>query len=261
MKKTLVLVLAMLLFIGTVTFFEGVAPGAAVAEASQVLERGSQGADVKSLQEKLNALGFSTGYVDGIFGPRTEKALKEFQAGYGLAQTGVVNSLAELNAILKIGTSEGANILHNTDNPQLGGSDYENGVWREASGGSGLREIVTIEDTPVEGVNNGIHIVGKADDSAYTEVGIDNVPVKFGAVYMFSVYAKGSGNIVLEYGKCPWQIQRFDLADTWQKYTLLLTIGNEDGITEEAPATSIFVGVPKGVDSEVFICDISLIEQ
>ena len=43
------------------------------------LRLNSRGADVKSLQEKLNKLGFSVGAVDGIFGRKTEEALRAFQ--------------------------------------------------------------------------------------------------------------------------------------------------------------------------------------
>ena len=49
-----------------------------------------KGNDVKVLQEKLRALGFNTGFVDGIFGPQTAKALKEFQQSSGLPPDGVV---------------------------------------------------------------------------------------------------------------------------------------------------------------------------
>jgi N-acetylmuramoyl-L-alanine amidase len=49
-----------------------------------------QGDDVAELQERLLALGFSPDRVDGVFGPRTEKAVRRFQGGVGLAVDGGV---------------------------------------------------------------------------------------------------------------------------------------------------------------------------
>jgi N-acetylmuramoyl-L-alanine amidase len=48
-----------------------------------------RGDDVVDLQHQLNALGFDVGREDGIFGPRTEHALRQFQRDAGLAADGV----------------------------------------------------------------------------------------------------------------------------------------------------------------------------
>lgn len=55
-----------------------------------LLRRGSRGEEVRMLQEALNALGFNCGAVDGIFGPKTEAAVKAFQRQYGLTVDGIV---------------------------------------------------------------------------------------------------------------------------------------------------------------------------
>lgn len=47
------------------------------------------GADVVTLQSALNVLGFPCGEVDGIFGPCTERAVREFQFNTGLPVDGV----------------------------------------------------------------------------------------------------------------------------------------------------------------------------
>ncbi len=47
------------------------------------------GADVKLLQDALNALGFSCGEADGYFGPHTEAALQQFQENVGLFADGM----------------------------------------------------------------------------------------------------------------------------------------------------------------------------
>jgi lysozyme len=52
-----------------------------------VLVRGIEGDDVKELQRRLNELGYDVGQVDGIFGQKTDEAVKDFQAKYfGLAE-------------------------------------------------------------------------------------------------------------------------------------------------------------------------------
>ncbi|MCF8530682.1 MAG: N-acetylmuramoyl-L-alanine amidase [Candidatus Nanopelagicales bacterium] len=47
------------------------------------------GDDVTELQRKLNELGFNAGRPDGIFGPATDNALREFQRGVGLSADGI----------------------------------------------------------------------------------------------------------------------------------------------------------------------------
>ena len=58
-----------------------------------VLKLGSRGNEVKLLQERLNLK------VDGIFGPLTEEAVKDFQRSNGLEVDGIVgaNTLSKLN--------------------------------------------------------------------------------------------------------------------------------------------------------------------
>ena len=48
------------------------------------LKKGSRGAEVKTLQQKLNLV------ADGIFGSLTEEAVKEFQKNNGLTVDGIV---------------------------------------------------------------------------------------------------------------------------------------------------------------------------
>lgn len=63
---------------------------AAVRSDLDVLSNGDRGADVRLLQEGLNALGFNTGPADGIFGPRTERAVRAFQQSQGVTVDGIV---------------------------------------------------------------------------------------------------------------------------------------------------------------------------
>ena len=56
---------------------------------SRPLRRGSKGWDVAALQFKLAWHGFPSGVFDGIFGPRTKRALRRFQVWAGLHVDGV----------------------------------------------------------------------------------------------------------------------------------------------------------------------------
>lgn len=49
-------------------------------------------ASIRHAQEVLNRLGFAVGPADGIRGPRTEAALREFQGLHGLAPSGVLDA-------------------------------------------------------------------------------------------------------------------------------------------------------------------------
>jgi peptidoglycan hydrolase-like protein with peptidoglycan-binding domain len=64
--------------------------GPAGPSTGAVLKQGSQGPEVKQLQETLNSLGYSVGTADGVFGPRTEAAVVRFQEARGLEADGVV---------------------------------------------------------------------------------------------------------------------------------------------------------------------------
>ncbi|MCK8824780.1 peptidoglycan DD-metalloendopeptidase family protein [Fuchsiella alkaliacetigena] len=83
-KYVVVLVLIVFLF----SFY-------ALASASNLgirnLREGTEGADVKELQSKLNELGYEVG-VDGLFGPQTAAQVKQFQSEYGLSADGIVGS-------------------------------------------------------------------------------------------------------------------------------------------------------------------------
>jgi N-acetylmuramoyl-L-alanine amidase len=60
-----------------------------------------RGDDIAELQERLGALGFDAGRVDGIFGDDTARALREFQRNVGLPVDGVCGpeALAELRRL------------------------------------------------------------------------------------------------------------------------------------------------------------------
>ena len=52
---------------------------------------GDRGQEVVEIQKQLAVLNFNVGTVDGVFGPATEKAVKDFQMAKGLSSDGIIN--------------------------------------------------------------------------------------------------------------------------------------------------------------------------
>jgi peptidoglycan hydrolase-like protein with peptidoglycan-binding domain len=81
--------------------------------AEPVLKKGSNDPAVRDLQEALKALGYDVGPVDGVFGVKTEGAVKKFQQAREIAVDGVVGRVTwinigeadQSNPVLKIGST------------------------------------------------------------------------------------------------------------------------------------------------------------
>lgn len=71
------------------------------ASSYPVLQKGSQGAAVKALQQAMIELGFLSGKADGVFGAGTQQAVIAFQAKNSYPDTGLVD--ANLQAFLYSG--------------------------------------------------------------------------------------------------------------------------------------------------------------
>lgn len=69
-----------------------------IPEAEAAYKKGSYGTTVTQIQKKLAAWGYYDGEIDGVFGSRTEAAVKHFQRKNGLTADGVVGS-ATLRAL------------------------------------------------------------------------------------------------------------------------------------------------------------------
>lgn len=74
-------------------------------------KKGSTGNVVVQIQTKLRDQGFYSGAVDGVFGSATEKAVKSYQARYGLTVDGKVGdkTLAALGISAGSASSSGSN--------------------------------------------------------------------------------------------------------------------------------------------------------
>lgn len=71
--------------------------------APRILYWGSRGEDVRKVQDRLSRWGYYTGSVDGVYGARTYRAVRRFQAKNGLAVDGIVgpNTAAALGISLR----------------------------------------------------------------------------------------------------------------------------------------------------------------
>jgi len=83
----------------TFTALGKVSSGGGSSSKSSLLKRGMKGSAVKDLQQKLKDKGYYQSSVDGIFGPKTEKAVKSFQKAVGITVDGIAGpvTLAKLN--------------------------------------------------------------------------------------------------------------------------------------------------------------------
>lgn len=86
------------------------------------------GDDVANLQQQLNTLGFDSGRVDGVFGPDTDRALREFQRNAGLEVDGtcgpnVWRALGRLARTVKGGAARTLRSEHHHAMARTGVSD------------------------------------------------------------------------------------------------------------------------------------------
>src|SRR5438309_140583 len=77
--------------VGPETWGELVEAGFALGDRTLYLRHAPlRGDDVRALQRRLAALGFDSGREDGIFGPRCDRAVREFQRNVGREGDGIV---------------------------------------------------------------------------------------------------------------------------------------------------------------------------
>ena len=115
------------------------------------------GDDVAALQERLLELGFDAGRADGIFGPRTERALRGLQREYGLVPDGTCGP-ATLRALRQLGrkvTGGRPQVLREAEQLHRSGAalpgkvvvlDPGHGGRDRGATGHGLQEADVVED-------------------------------------------------------------------------------------------------------------------
>lgn len=73
------------------------------------------GVDIKEVQTRLKKWGYYTGNIDGINGPKTIAAVKQFQKKYGLTADGVVGPLTAAKLGISIGAQPGGSKYNSND--------------------------------------------------------------------------------------------------------------------------------------------------
>lgn len=122
MKKTTVLravcaVLILAVIAVPIAVFGGT--DASETEDSVVLKVGSSGAQVKTLQTKLNNWGYDAGAVDGIFGSKTQAAVKRFQQKNGLVADGIVGAKTAAALGMTLTSSSSSNSSYSSQDVYL----------------------------------------------------------------------------------------------------------------------------------------------
>lgn len=70
---------------------------------------GSRGDEVRNIQTKLKQWGYSIGNIDGIFGKKTEKGVKQFQRNNGLTADGIAGTKTLSRMGISSGSVSGSN--------------------------------------------------------------------------------------------------------------------------------------------------------
>ncbi len=102
-------------------------------QAYALSKRGSTGSEVRKIQEKLINWGYMTGSVDGVYGAKTEAAVKRFQQKNGLTPDGVAGSATLVKMGITSNTTQGASnnnirLLAMLINGEARGETYEGQV-------------------------------------------------------------------------------------------------------------------------------------
>ncbi len=112
--------------------------------SSSSLRPGARGEAVRSLQDKLRSAGFDPGSSDGVFGERTERAVRDFQQARGLKVDGIAGrrTLAALNSPDRMDTprptTTGGGGRVDADRPTNGGAANGTARLNNQPAGRGL---------------------------------------------------------------------------------------------------------------------------
>jgi hypothetical protein len=86
---------------------------------SQASGMGSQ-QDVRQMQEALKSQGHDPGPIDGVMGPQTRQALREFQGANGLKQTGMVDTETKQKLNIENSSARGSSPMGQKESAPMG---------------------------------------------------------------------------------------------------------------------------------------------
>lgn len=133
------------------------------------------GADVRTLQEALSALGFACGVADGIFGVHTEDALRRFQLNMGLPTDGIAGAFTfrallhlqhswkgkdSFSPVPRLGFARAAQVLESNLICLFGMSDFTRSVAARMSN-------LALATTPASKVTSADSLLVAPDESMY----------------------------------------------------------------------------------------------
>ena len=222
------------------------------------LQKGVWGENNRVLQEKLRELGFAVGAADGIFGAKTENALKALQKAVGWEETGIVESQEKLDEILKLVVGDGVNLVRDG---RFADPDRFWNPWGEPA----LRETVK------EKGKTWMHLVSSDKWQGYQqnrdkrEVAPSVVELTAGEKYTLSFTAYGSEDSIGKQFTCAihnnnptdGKIQeqywspRFELTESPQTYSFTF-LCNVDG------AFNVMIGAGLEENIEAWFTDVQL---
>lgn len=92
-----------------------------------IFREGNRGEEVRQIQQRLAGWGYDIGAIDGIYGPKTKKAVIQFQKKYGLQPDGIAGplTLEKMGLYFKTNTSQNdAALLARIINAEARGEPY-----------------------------------------------------------------------------------------------------------------------------------------
>lgn len=125
------------------------------------LRRGSRGAAVQQLQQRLTTLNYYRGPVTGVFGPQTEAAVKRFQQAHNLTADGIVGpkTLQVMQGSARVALAPSNSLPMGSDTgPVNSGSFVNSGSLRLGDRGNKVAQLQTgLQKTgfykgPIDGV-------------------------------------------------------------------------------------------------------------
>ena len=222
------------------------------------LQKGVWSESNRVLQEKLRELGFAAGAADGIFGAKTENALKALQKAVGWEETGIVESQEKLDEILKLVAGDGVNLVRD-------GRFADPSLFWNPWGEPALREIVE------EDGKTWMHLVSSDKWQGYQQNkvkrGVDpsTVELTAGERYTLSFLAYGSEDSIGKQFTCgihnnnltdgaiqeQYWSPRFELTESPQTY-IFTFLCNVDG------AFNVMIGAGLEENIEAWFTDVQL---
>jgi hypothetical protein len=93
---------------------------------------------VGQAQELLKDAGFNPGLIDGILGPRTKEALRRYQAGHGLPETGVLDDATQESLMPRSVSQKG----------EEGKEEGKTEPWLKAPPGGNYKKVSSLVQLP-----------------------------------------------------------------------------------------------------------------